>query len=174
MKKTVAKTYSIEKIADIYLAVLVKDAPTISRNPTVTHDYALPEILRNEGVYFDEEIIAGAIQLLVDRKYILETGEEAEYTVTKIPGEIDLIVEGIMTSPREVNPLYIDFQLTVKYFRITASGTRFVRLGQVIDVQGKIEREVERKKWKERWITSAIALAASVFTMLVKWFFFDK
>lgn len=173
MKKAIAKTYSIEKIADIYLDVLAKNAPTISTSPTVDAGLVLPEVLRDRNIYFDEEIIAGAIQLLKDRKYIIDTGVFGEYLVTRIPGEVEVIIESTMRAFYP-SPRYTDFRLTVKYYRITTSGARFVRLGQVIDVQGKVEREAERKKWKERLVTSGIALAVSVLTMVIKSFVFDK
>jgi hypothetical protein len=168
MKKELAKTYSTEKIADVYLAALALDEGQSKSS-------VLPEVLRLQNIYFDQEIIAGVIELLENRKYIEETGFVSSYVLFQFPGDKrGVIIQSILPdSLKPNNSLVADFSSVVKGYKITGPGARFVRLGQVIDVQGKIEREAERKKWKERLLTSAIALAVSILTMLVK-SHFDK
>nr|GFA88547.1 hypothetical protein [Tanacetum cinerariifolium] len=145
MKKEVAKTYSTEKIADVYLATLALDEGQ-------GKDSVLPEVLRLQNIYFDQEIIAGVIQLLENRKYIEETGFVSSYILLQLPGDKrGVIIQSILPgSLKPNNSSVADFSSVVKGYKITGPGARFVRLGQVIDVQGKIEREAERKKWKER------------------------
>jgi hypothetical protein len=168
MKKELAKTYSTEKIADIYLSALALDEGQGKSS-------VLPEVLRLQNIYFDQEIIEGVIQLLENRKYIEETGFVSSYVLLRLPGDkSDVIIQSILPDSLKPNNASVaDFSSVVKGYKITGPGARFVRLGQVIDIQGKIEREAERKKWKERLVTSAIALAISILTMLVK-SYFDK
>jgi hypothetical protein len=158
-----AKTYSTEKIADTFLSALALAKEENKGD-------ALPEVLRLQNIYFDQDIIASVIQLLEDRKFIIETGFATNYTLVQFPGDKnDVIVQSILTdSNQRKSSSGAAFSSLVKYYRITGPGARFVRLGQVIDIQGKIEREAERKKWKERLVTSAIALFVSILTMLAK------
>ncbi|RZJ92392.1 MAG: hypothetical protein EOO60_07120 [Hymenobacter sp.] len=169
MKKVVAKTYSVDNIADIYLAALAKGA-------IEDKNYLLPDILREQKIYYDEGIVTGVIQLLEDRKYITGTGKAYSYTIFKPSSEareviMSTIEDYVLADSRPKN---VDFTLMLRYYEITAAGARFVRLGQTLDIQGKIEHEAARKKRMERFINSAIALATTIFAMVVKSMFFEK
>lgn len=167
MKKVVAKTYSVEKIADIYLSALAKGA-------IQDKSYLLPDILREQRIFFDEGIIAGVIQILESRKYIIGEGKAYSYTVLKPSSEAKEIIISVIEDYVNSEPKNVDFTLILRYYRITPAGARFVRLGQILDIQGKTAQETERKKWIERIITSVIALATTLLTMVVKSVFFEK
>ena len=175
MKREVAKSYSLEKVADVYLAELEKAA----------HDHYpalfLSEVLRKQSIFFDRGIIEGVLKLLESRNYIVYTGAQTLYFLITdsdydrlLPSKtstIEELVEYVKNLPKTVPD---GISASIKEYKITGEGARFVRLGQVLDVAGKLEREAESKKWRERWVTAGIAFSASILTMVVKWFFFDN
>jgi hypothetical protein len=110
MKKVVAKTYSVERIADVYLAALAKSA--IKEEIEL-----LPDILREQNIYFDEDIIAGVIQLLQDQKYIAETGDAGRYTVVKSSrDDMEVIIYSAIINPliNSTSPKNVDFSSILK------------------------------------------------------------
>jgi hypothetical protein len=113
MKKEVAKTYSTEKIADVYLATLALDEGQGKAS-------VLPEVLRLQNIYFDQEIIAGVIQLLENRKYIEETGFVSSYVLLQLPGDKrGVIIQSILPgSLKPNNSSVADFSSVVKGYNL--------------------------------------------------------
>ncbi|HEX8349216.1 MAG TPA: hypothetical protein VF598_04580 [Hymenobacter sp.] len=175
MKRTVAKSCSIEKVADLYLAELEKVAN--DHNPSLF----LSEVLRKQGVFFDKGIIESALLSLEERNYIQYTGVQTQYNLITdedfnrllLPDNstMEQVLEYVRSLP---STLPTGISASIKSYKITGEGARFVRMGQVLDINGKLEREADRKKFKERWINAGIAIGTSLLTLAVKAFFFDK
>jgi hypothetical protein len=148
------KSVSIEKAADLYLAVLAKES---------TPPPFLTAVLKDHCVFYDNAFLKDTLNMLDTKGFITiyKSGTSTRYFAPAY-------------GRPETEPSHpVKPKLLINQYRITKEGWHFVNSGQELDTKGRSERAEERKKWRERVITALIAIVVSLVTLSIKWLLFD-
>ena len=149
------KSFSTERIADLYLAELTKyDVGGGVGEPF------LDDFLRKRNIYADIEKLNGAIELLISNGLIEKDKTQGFSIFTYVPGATFESMQGPMTA--------------VPKCHITFKGNHFAKGGQELDEKGKTARTEASKKNTDRWISAGISFGVAVVVMFIKWYFIDK
>lgn len=151
------KTFTVDKIADTYLARLLK----LEKKKTRTE--FLNEILDKQNVYYDQEIIDKTIEKLTDKglvtnifgvsKFSYATKEPAKGKTKNVP------LTEILTTDFIKN-----LEGSVGLYELTNKGRNFVLSNQVIDEDGKKLRLEQREKWFDRIFGFVAGIIATLLT----------
>lgn len=153
------KTFTIDKIADTYLARLLKLEKKKKRTEF------LNEILDDQNVYYDQEIIDKTIEKLTDKGLVTNIFGVSKFSyATKEPAK------GKMKNVPLTEILTTDFirnlEGSVGLYELTNKGRNFVLSNQVLDEDGKKLRREQREKWFDRIFGFVAGIIA---TMLTTW-----
>ena len=133
------KTYTIDRIADVYLARLLKLEKKKKQNEF------LNIILDNENIYYDQEIINGAIEKLTAKGLIGQIFGVSKFGYgTKEPSKVkskNVPLNEILTADFIKN-----LEGNVRLYELTNKGRNFVISDQFIDENGRKTRQEKRNK----------------------------
>lgn len=160
------KTFSVEKICDIYLSSLYK-LDKKNKSPKF-----LVDILSRRGVFFNNEIINRTVEKLSEKDFIYLVEGECSYTYGKKKDKIiyrpwkkllnnnaidDFLSEDFFNRIEGKNNLY----------KITIKGKNFVQNNQVFDIEGKLEKKRTREIWMNRIWSFIIGVFTGIVIVLV-------
>lgn len=151
------KTFTVDKIADTYLARLLKLEKKKKRTEF------LNEILDNQNVYYDQEIIDKTIEKLTDKGLITNIIGVSKFSyATKEP------VKGKIKNVPLTEILTADFiknlEGSVGLYELTNKGRNFIMSNQVIDEEGKKLRREKREKRYDRIFGFVAGIIATLLT----------
>lgn len=151
------KTFTVDKIADTYLARLLK-----LEQKKVRTEF-LNEILDRQNIYYDQEIIDKTIEKLTDKalitniigvsKFSYATKETAKGETKNVP------LTEILTADFIKN-----LEGSVGLYELTNKGRNFVLSNQVIDEDGKKLRREHIEKWIDRIFGFVAGIIATLLT----------
>lgn len=151
------KTFTVDKIADTYLARLLK----LEKKKWRTE--FLNEILDSQNVYYDQEIINKAIEKLTNKGLITNIFGVSKFSyATKEPakGKVKIVpMSEILTADFIKN-----LKGSVGLYELTNKGRNFVLSNQVIDEDGKKLRREHREKWFDRIFGFVAGIIATLLT----------
>lgn len=157
------KTFTVDKIADTYLARLLKLEKKKKRTEF------LNEILDTQNAYYDQEIINKAIEKLTDKGLITNIIGVSKFSyVTKEPAK-GKAKNVPLTEILNTNFLE-NLEGKVGLYKLSNKGRNFVLSNQVIDEDRKKLRREHREKWFDR-IFGFVAriIAPLLMTLLLKY-----
>jgi hypothetical protein len=151
------KTFTVDKIADTYLARLLKLEKKKKRTEF------LNEILDKQNVYYDQEIIDKTIEKLTDKGLVTNI-----FGVSKFSYAANEPAKGKTKNVPLTEILTTDFiknlEGSVGLYELTNKGRNFVLSNQVIDEDGRKLRLEQREKWFDRIFGFVAGIIATLLT----------
>jgi hypothetical protein len=163
------KTYSVNKICDIYLYRLYK-LEKKKKKPEF-----LIEILSKKGIFFDNHIIIRTIGILIEKAFISQVEGLGTYTYGKKSFNKNILNWFKNDRKKTIDEFFgEDFLNKIEgqnnLYELTIQGRNFVQNNQIFDIEGKIEKKRERENWKNRiWGYIFGVLTGLTIAIIIKW-----
>ncbi len=151
------KTFTIDKIADTYLARLLKLEK--EKKPTEF----LNEILDSKNIYYDQDIINKVIEKLTDKKLITNIAGVSKFSYATME-PTKRRVKNVPLTEILTSDFMKNLEGSVGLYELTNKGRNFVLNNQVIDEDGKELRREYREKWFDRIFSFLMGIIATLLT----------
>jgi len=168
------KTYSVNKICDVYLYRLYK----LEKNKKSPE--FLVNILYKRGIYFDNNIVNETLEILINKNFIsLIEGYNCTFTYGKKKDKRLIFPWRKINSKKFFDDFFSeDFLNKIEgrnyLYKLTIQGKNFVQNSQFLDIVGQLECKKKKEEWVKLFWSFIIILVSGIILAYFTYRFFQN